>query len=288
MQQISTDRLLGRDTAGMGNVEEISVGGGLEFSGSAGIQRSALTGDVTAPAGSNITTIANDAVTFAKMQNIATQTLIGRGTAGTGDPESITLASSLSIAGGALGVVADTTRQLTKVKRDTADIGTQSTMHYVRSDAVGISWSITDDVGNNEIDISFEMGSWSTVGNVTADNILAASTGYWGIYGGQVTDNATETNRIVYWPYDATWKNLYVRTFGAQPGTGALTLTLRVGLADTTITVTVAAGGAAGSYSDTSNTASSTQGDAISIKGVNAAATNSATCAWSIANRAKA
>jgi len=58
----NTDRLLGRDTAGAGDVEELTVGGGVEFSGSGGIQRSALTGEVAASAGSGTTTIA-DSVT---------------------------------------------------------------------------------------------------------------------------------------------------------------------------------------------------------------------------------
>lgn len=61
--------------------------------------RAALTGDVTASAGSNATTIANDAVTFAKMQDIPTDSLIGRDTASSGDPESITLGASLSMSG---------------------------------------------------------------------------------------------------------------------------------------------------------------------------------------------
>lgn len=63
------------------------------------LQRAALTGDVTASAGSNATTIANDAVTFAKMQNIATDTLLGRDTASTGDVESISLNGTLSMTG---------------------------------------------------------------------------------------------------------------------------------------------------------------------------------------------
>lgn len=63
------------------------------------LQRAALTGDVTAAAGSNATTIANDAVTFAKMQNIATDRLIGRDTAGTGDPEEISLGFGLEWSG---------------------------------------------------------------------------------------------------------------------------------------------------------------------------------------------
>lgn len=68
---IATDRLIGRDAAGSGVPEELTVGGGIEFSGSGGIRRSALTGDVTASAGSNSTTIANNAVTTAKITDNA-------------------------------------------------------------------------------------------------------------------------------------------------------------------------------------------------------------------------
>lgn len=94
MQNVSaTDRLLGRDTAGAGDAEELTVGGGLEFTGSGGIQRSALTGDVTASAGSGATTIANNAVSLAKMADVATSTVFYRKTAGSGDPEVQTLAT---------------------------------------------------------------------------------------------------------------------------------------------------------------------------------------------------
>lgn len=52
----------------------------------------ALTSDVTASgSGSVAATIANGAVTLAKMANIATATLIGRTTAGTGVPEALTV-----------------------------------------------------------------------------------------------------------------------------------------------------------------------------------------------------
>lgn len=57
MQDISSDRLIGRDTASSGDPEEISVSGGIEFTGGGGIQRSALSGEVTASAGSNSTSI---------------------------------------------------------------------------------------------------------------------------------------------------------------------------------------------------------------------------------------
>lgn len=81
MQEIATDRLIGRDTAGSGNPEEIAVTNGLAFTGSQQIG------------------IANDGVTFARMQNIATDRLIGRDTAGSGDPEEISLGNGLAWSG---------------------------------------------------------------------------------------------------------------------------------------------------------------------------------------------
>lgn len=67
MQNITTDRLLGRDTASTGDVEELSVGGGIEFTGSGGIQTSAFTGDVTKSAGGTALTIGAGKVTNAML-----------------------------------------------------------------------------------------------------------------------------------------------------------------------------------------------------------------------------
>jgi hypothetical protein len=75
--------------------------GTLSFTGSS-LQREALTGDVTASAGSNATTIGNNTVTYAKMQDVsATQRIIGRKTAGAGDPEECTLSDVLDFVGSA-------------------------------------------------------------------------------------------------------------------------------------------------------------------------------------------
>jgi hypothetical protein len=100
MQHISTAHLLGRHASGSGDVQQIGIDGGLELQG-ANLRRAALTGDVTASAGNNSTTIANDAVTYAKMQNVSTASvLLGRGSAsGSGDAQEIALGTGLSMSG---------------------------------------------------------------------------------------------------------------------------------------------------------------------------------------------
>lgn len=90
MQNIATDRLIGRDTASSGDPEEITVGGGLEFTGSGGIQ------------------IANDGVTYARIQNVsAADRLLGRGNGGgSGDTQEISLGTGLSMTGTTLNASA--------------------------------------------------------------------------------------------------------------------------------------------------------------------------------------
>jgi hypothetical protein len=63
---ITSGKLLGRHAGGTGAGQEVGIDGGLELQG-ANLRRQALTGDVTASAGSNSTTIADNAVTAAKL-----------------------------------------------------------------------------------------------------------------------------------------------------------------------------------------------------------------------------
>lgn len=101
MANLSAGRLIGRNSSGAGVPEEIRPTGGVTIDAGGNLQREALVGDVTASLGLNTTTIANDVVTYAKMQNVsAASRLLGRGSAsGSGDPEEMTVSGSVSISG---------------------------------------------------------------------------------------------------------------------------------------------------------------------------------------------
>lgn len=107
LQNVSAaSRLLGRGSAaGAGDVQELTAGASLVINGTV-VERAALTGDVTAAQNDNATTIANDAVTYAKMQNISTnQRVLGKSTGAPGDPVELSLATVLEWAGSTRGMM---------------------------------------------------------------------------------------------------------------------------------------------------------------------------------------
>jgi hypothetical protein len=78
-QQIAGDRLVGRDTAGTGNVTAISLTGGLEFTGADAVQ------------------IASRGVSEAKLFEVTTKKLLGRNATTNGDVQQITVGSGLAL-----------------------------------------------------------------------------------------------------------------------------------------------------------------------------------------------
>jgi hypothetical protein len=64
-------------------------------------------------------------------------------------------------------------------------------------------------------------------------------------------------------PAACTAQNLYVWTIGSQNGSGSVVITFRKGGANTALAVTVAAGAAGGTYSDTTDTVAVNAGDLV-------------------------
>jgi hypothetical protein len=105
----------------------------------------------------------------------------------------------------------------------------------------------------------------------TTRAVAAASTQYTYVLETTLgTFNSTESNRQNVVPANGTLSRLYVRTSSTQPSDGSLTITLRVGGADTSVVILIAANSVAGIFSDIAHSASVTAGQLVNLKAVNA------------------
>lgn len=86
---------------------------------------------------------------------------------------------------------------------------------------------------------------------------------------GVSTPVATEANVAAVIPRAGTLKSFYVRTTAAQPASGSMVATVRKNATNSPVTVTIAAGAAAGNFSDTTHSTSLTTGDRITVQFVN-------------------
>jgi hypothetical protein len=145
---VTSDRLIGRDTASTGESEQLTVGGGIEFTGSGGIQTSAFTGDVTKSAGGTALTIAADAVTDAMLRESAACSVIGRSANSTGNPADITASSN----GTMLARVANALSWITAIVVGTA----------ARIDQIAFNATQNASADANTLD-DYEEGTWTPV-----------------------------------------------------------------------------------------------------------------------------
>lgn len=108
IQNVSTSRLVGRYTAGSGDLEEIALGSGFSVSGgtltySGGGSGTVTSVGLTAPTGLSVSgSPVTSSGTLALSWSLASGVLLGRTTAGTGNLETITVAGNLTLTGGVL------------------------------------------------------------------------------------------------------------------------------------------------------------------------------------------
>lgn len=159
LAQVATATFKGRTTAGTGNVEDLSVSQAKTLLGltgtNSGDQTISLTGDVTGSGTSTFaTTISDDAVTFAKFQNINTNKILGRSTAASGNVEEISVGSGLTLSAGTLSATGDGTGTVTQVSVVSANglAGTVAT--DTTTPAITLTTSITGVLKGNGTAIS--------------------------------------------------------------------------------------------------------------------------------------
>ena len=241
------------------------------------LQRAALTGDVTAGAGSNATTIANSVVSLAKMSNVATGTVFYRTTAGAGSPEVNTLATlktdlGLSSTNSGDVTLAGTPNYITiagqVITRALVDLTTHITGRLPFANlAQGSARSVLGVAGNVAADASSIQG--------TADQVLRVDTAGTGLAFGTVATGgiANSAVTLVKQADVATSTVFYRKTAGTgAPEVNTLaTLKTDLGLTgtnsgDQTITLTGGVTGTGtGSFAATVVTNANLTGDITSV-----------------------
>lgn len=206
LANVATATFKGRTTAGTGAPEDLTVAQAktlLNLAGTnTGDQTITLTGDVTGSGtGSFAATIANDTVTNAKSANMATATIKGRTTAGTGDPEDLTatqVKTLLAIAAGDVsGLAAIATSgsasdlsgtkpstfitDFTEAAQDSVGVMVDSTIVY--NDATpslgraAITGDVTISAGSNAATIPAGTVTLAQQANLAANSIVGNNTG---------------------------------------------------------------------------------------------------------------
>ena len=160
------------------------------------LTRAALTGEVTASQGSNALTIANDAVTYAKMQNMATATILGRNTVGSGDIEEITdIPTAITIGSAYIYRVSGTDVSVADGGTNSSAALTNQKVMTSVGGAIVESGAITDGEGiqrNNTTFISAPLPLGTCEGRltltsgtaITTADVTAAGTIYFALYKG--------------------------------------------------------------------------------------------------------
>ena len=101
------------------------------------------------------------------------------------------------------------------------------------------------------------------------DTLTSGQTRFGALFGGSANHNASDAVRRTPMITNGTLTRLYVMTSTAQPASGSLVCTVRKNSVDQALTITIAAGSAAGVFSDLVNSVSVLVGDQMGMKFVN-------------------
>lgn len=138
-----------------------------------------------------------------------------------------------------------------------------NTITFTKGD--GSTFPITVNTGSGGSSVSFQ----TIVGSATG---LAASTTRYG----NIAGSTSEGQQRVPVPTACIISNLYVRTTATMNASATLTVTIFKNGSATSVTLTIAGGSAAGTYSDISNSATFAAGDGFNIQFINAGSVTAA------------
>lgn len=235
MADIATLHFIGRNTAGTGVPESLDVTTSktmLNLSGTnTGDQTITLTGDVTGTGTTTFaTTIANDSVTYAKMQNVTTARLLGRATAGSGDMEEITLGTNLSYTGTTLNAAGGSS----------TPGGADTQVQYNNAGAFAGNAAFTFNAGTGTVSATTFSGAGTSLTGTAAS--LTAGTATNAVNVGITDDTTTNATMYLGW-FTASTGNLPTKVSSTKltfnPSTGTLSATTFSG-AGTSLTGTAA------------------------------------------------
>ena len=176
-----------RTTLGLGTLATQSgTFSGTSSGTNTGDQTITLTGDVTGSGtGSFAATIANDAVTNGKLANVATATIKGRVSSGTGDPEDLTSTQATTLI-----------NEFTSSLKGLAPASGGGTTNYLRADG---SWAQPPGTGGGGAPTTADYLVKTADGTLSAERVVTDSTSItanWGTAGQVAFERAALTGDV--------------------------------------------------------------------------------------------
>jgi hypothetical protein len=254
---------------------DFATGGGTATGTNTGDQTITLTGDVTGSGtGSFAATIAAGAVTLAKQASIATGSIMGRTTAGTGVQEVLTPAQAKTVLAIASGDVSGLGSLATA---SSVSLTTQATGTLQAAQAPAHTGDATSSAGSLALTlatVNSNTGSWGLAGSVAqftvnAKGLITAAANVAISIASTAISDATAAGRAMLTAASATAQTALLDVFGTSakglvPAPGSVTGKV---LSDNGTWVTVAGGAATGNGTASVNFGTGAQNTTLAITG---------------------